>query len=156
MPPAKGTRLSRPQTERRSDHPLCDQSHQRLAAQLRRRVVHAVHEAQLAEHGDPAGTRDAGLLASALARPRQLSVYGSPDHADLAAAYGFGISRNPPFVDGNKRTAFVCVELFLRLNGYTLTASDVDCVTQILALASGELAENELGQWIHDNSIPQR
>lgn len=119
-------------------------------------VVYAVHEAQLAEHGGPAGTRDTGLLASALARPRQLSVYGTPDHADLAAAYGFGISCNRPFVDGNKRTAFVCAELFLRLNGYALTANDVDCVTQILALASGELTENELAQWIRDNSIQQR
>lgn len=119
-------------------------------------VVLAVHEAQLAEHGGPAGTRDAGLLASALARPRQLSVYGAPDHADLAAAYGFGIARNHPFVDGNKRTAFVCVELFLRLNAYALTANDFDCVTQILALASGELTESELGQWIRDNSRRQR
>lgn len=115
-------------------------------------VVYAVHEAQLAEHGGPAGARDAGLVASALARPQQLVAYGAPDHADLAASYGFGIARNHPFVDGNKRTAFVCIELFLSLNGYALTASDIDCVTQMLALASGELSESDLAGWIRDHS----
>ena len=115
-------------------------------------VVHAVHERQLAEHGGPTGLRDAGLLDSALARPRQLAAYGVPDHADLAAAYGFGIARNHPFVDGNKRTAFVCIELFLQLNGHVLSASDVDCVLRMRALASGELAENDLARWIRDNS----
>lgn len=116
-------------------------------------VVQAVHEMQLAEHGGPAGTRDAGLLVSALARPRHLAAYETPDYADLAASYGFGIARNHPFVDGNKRTAFVCIELFLSLNGYALTASDVGCVTQILALASGSLSENDLARWIRDNSV---
>lgn len=115
-------------------------------------VVHAVHEAQLAEHGGPAGVRDIGLLASALARPQQFVAYGVPDHADLAACYGFAIARNHPFVDGNKRTAFVCIELFLNLNGYVLTAGDTDCVTRMLALASGELSESDLARWIRDNS----
>ena len=90
-------------------------------------VVWAVHEAQLAEHGGSAGVRDAGLLASALARPLNLVAYGEPDAAALAAAYGFGIARNHPFIDGNKRTAFVCTELFLVLNGASLTA---DTATQ--------------------------
>jgi len=81
-------------------------------------VVLAVHEEQLAEYGGSAGIRDAGLLESALARPKNLAAYGEPDVAELAASYGFGIARNHPFVDGNKRTAFVSVELFLRLNGY--------------------------------------
>jgi len=117
-------------------------------------VVRAVHEAQLAEHGGPAGIRDAGLLASALSRPRQLAAYGNPDAADLAAAYGFGICRNHPFVDGNKRTAFVCIELFLRLNGMALLASDVDCVGRMLAFASGDLAEAELAGWIRANGEP--
>jgi death-on-curing protein len=87
-------------------------------------VVGAIHEAQRAEHGGYAGVRDAGLLDSALARPRNLAAYGTPDAADCAAAYGFGIARNHPFIDGNKRTAFVCVELFLALNGCRLEAGD--------------------------------
>ena len=117
-------------------------------------VVHAVHEAQLAEHGGPSGMRDAGLLTSALGRAQQLAAYGNPDFADLAAAYGFGIARNHPFVDGNKRTAFVCIELFLLCHGYTLVAGDVDCVTRMLTLASGELSEAGLATWIRDNSVP--
>ena len=87
-------------------------------------VVRAIHDAQLAEHGGLAGVRDEGLLESALARPQNLLAYGMPDVADCAAAYGFGIARNHPFSDGNKRTAFVCTELFLALNGYGLTAND--------------------------------
>ena len=118
-------------------------------------VVWAIHESQLAEHGGPAGIRDAGLLASALNRPQQLVAYGTPDLADLAAAYGFGLARNHPFVDGNKRTAFVCIELFLHLNGHTLNVSDVDCVTQMLALASGNLHETELAAWIRSNQLAQ-
>ena len=80
-------------------------------------VLRAVHEEQLAEHGGASGTRDAGLFESALARPENLAAYGAPDAAALAAAYGWGLARNHPFVDGNKRTAFVATELFLMLNG---------------------------------------
>ncbi len=111
-------------------------------------VIHAVHEEQLAEHGGGTGVRDANLLASALARPEQLAHYGSPDAADLAASYGFGLSRNHPFIDGNKRTAFVAVELFLALNGFQLTAPDGECVIHMLRLASGELAEADFANWI--------
>ena len=111
-------------------------------------VVHAVHEEQLLEHGGGSGARDAGLLESALARPLHLAAYGSPDAAVLAAAYGYGIARNHPFVDGNKRTAFVAVELFLALNGFGLAASDADCVITMLKLAAGELAEEELADWL--------
>ncbi|QXP83887.1 type II toxin-antitoxin system death-on-curing family toxin [Methylococcus sp. Mc7] len=111
-------------------------------------VVWAVHEAQLAEHGGSAGVRDAGLLDSALTRPRNLAAYGTPDAADCAAAYGFGIARNHPFIDGNKRTAFVCVELFLALNGYSLEAEDADCVLTMLALAAGDLDEVAFAAWI--------
>ena len=111
-------------------------------------VVWAIHEAQLAEHGGSAGVRDAGLLASALARPINLAAYGTPDIADCAAAYGFGISRNHPFIDGNKRTAFVCVELFLAVNGYALDATDVDCVLTMLAVAAGELDETAFANWL--------
>lgn len=111
-------------------------------------VLVAVHEEQLAEHGGGAGTRDAGLLDSALARPRQLAHYGQPDAAALAASYGYGIARNHPFIDGNKRTAFVAVELFLELNGFSLTADDGDCVLTTLKLAAGELEESSFADWI--------
>jgi death on curing protein len=114
-------------------------------------LIHAVHDEQLAEHGGGAGVRDANLLESALARPEQLAHYGTPDAADLAASYGFGISRNHPFVDGNKRTAFVAVELFLALNGFELEASDADCVVNMLDLAAGKLPEADFAQWIRQN-----
>lgn len=117
-------------------------------------VVWAIHEAQLAEHGGSAGVRDAGLLASALARPRNLAGYGAPDAADLAAAYGFGIARNHPFIDGNKRTAFVCAELFLMLNGVALTADNPSCVTTVLALAAGDLPEADFAAWLRSNAAP--
>lgn len=110
--------------------------------------LRAVHDEQLAEHGGGAGTRDEGLLESAVARARNLAAYGEPDLADLAAAYGFGIARNHPFVDGNKRTALVAIELFLLLNGSELRATDVDCVLTILDLAAGKLDEEGLAAWI--------
>lgn len=116
-------------------------------------VIHAVHEEQLAEHGGSTGLRDAGLLESALARPLQLAAYGEPDAAALAAAYGFGLAKNHPFVDGNKRTAFVAVELFLALNGWSLTASDVNCVLAMLRLAGGESSELEFADWVRANSV---
>jgi death-on-curing protein len=111
-------------------------------------VLLAVHEEQLAEHGGGVGVRDLGLMESALARPRQLAAYGEPDHADLAAAYGFGMARNHPFVDGNKRTAFVAVELFLAMNGYALAATDADCVLTMLGLAAGEIDEATFARWV--------
>lgn len=111
-------------------------------------VLRAAHEEQLLEHGGAPGTRDEGLLESAAARPRHLSAYGSPDLADLAAAYGFGIARNHPFIDGNKRTALVAIETFLLLNGAELSATDAECVLTVLALAAGELDEAALADWI--------
>ena len=117
-------------------------------------VVWAVHEAQLAEHGGSAGVRDPGLLASALARPLNLAAYDDDaDAAALAAAYGFGIARNHPFIDGNKRTAFVCTELFLALNGHQLQAEDANCVSTMLALAAGDLPESEFAAWLRTNTI---
>lgn len=118
-------------------------------------VVWAIHEAQLAEHGGSAGVRDEGLLASALARPINLCAYGSPDVADCAAAYGFGIARNHPFIDGNKRTAFVCAELFLMLNGSELVADDLSCVSTMLALAAGEIDEAALADWLRRHMAPR-
>ncbi|WP_077035429.1 type II toxin-antitoxin system death-on-curing family toxin [Pelomonas sp. KK5] len=111
-------------------------------------VLVAVHDEQLAEHGGPSGTRDLTLLESALARPRQRASYGTPDAADLAASLGFGIARNHPFVDGNKRTAFVAAELFLVLNDLALDASDADCVLTMLAVAAGEMEEEAFATWI--------
>lgn len=111
-------------------------------------VLYAVHEEQLAEHGGLVGLRDANALASAVARPEQLAHYGAPDVADLAAAYGFGIARNHPFADGNKRTAFVAVELFLALNGFALMASDADCVITMLGVAAGDMEEAAFANWI--------
>jgi death on curing protein len=111
-------------------------------------VIRAVHEEQLAEHGGAAGLRDEGLLESALARPLQLAAYSEPDVAALAASYGYGLARNHPFVDGNKRTAFVAVELFLALNGHELIADDVACVLTMLDVASGQITEPEFADWL--------
>lgn len=119
-------------------------------------TVAAIHEAQLAEHGGRTGTRDAGLLESALGRARNLAAYGEPDVADLAAAYGFGIARNHPFVDGNKRTAFVAVELFLVLNGFELTADDSACVLIMLAAAAGDIDDRAFAAWIRAHARRKR
>ena len=115
---------------------------------LDRAVLIAVHEMQLAEHGGGAGLRDAALLDSALAKPLNQAAYGEPDACALAAAYGYGIARNHAFIDGNKRTAFVAVELFLRLNGWQLVATDADCVLTTLALAAGDITESEFADWL--------
>ena len=115
---------------------------------LDRAVLIAVHEMQLAEHGGAADLRDAALLESALAKPLNQAAYGEPDAFALAAAYSYGISRNHAFIDGNKRTAFVAVELFLRLNGWKLTAPDEDCILTMLAVASGDITENEFAAWL--------
>ena len=111
-------------------------------------VILAVHDAQLAEHGGGAGVRDKALLESALAKPLNLASYEDPDVAALAAAYGYGISRNHPFLDGNRRTAFVAVELFLHLNGHVLEASDADCVMVMLQVAAGDIAEADFAKWL--------
>lgn len=110
-------------------------------------VALAAHAEQLAEHGGGEGVRDTGMLDSAMARPRNLAQYGEPDAAALAAASAFGIARNHPFVDGNKRTAAVVSETFLMLNGYGLNASDAELVVAFVALAAGELTEEELTDW---------
>lgn len=119
---------------------------------IEKAVILAVHDEQLAEHGGRGGLRDDGLLESALARPQQLAAYGEPDLADLAAAYAVGLAKNHAFVDGNKRTAFVALELFLALNGSTLVADDADCVLTMLSVAAGDLDERGLANWIRDRS----
>ena len=102
----------------------------------------------VAEHGGAAGIRDAGLLDSALARARNLAAYGDPDVAALAAAYGSGISQNHPFVDGNKRAAFLSIGLFLVLNGYRLVATQAEATLAMLSLAAGDLKEEEFAAWL--------
>ena len=111
-------------------------------------VIQAIHEEQLAEHGGIRGVRDESLLASALARPLNLAAYGQPSVSALAASYGYGIARNHAFLDGNKRTAFVAVELFLMLNGWELVADDADCVLTMLKVSAGEIEETEFVLWI--------
>ena len=120
-----------------------------------RAVILAVHDEQLAEHGGSSGLRDTGLLESALARPQQLAAYGEPDLAAIAASYGLGLAKNHPFIDGNKRTAFVAVELCLVLNGSELTADDVDCTLTMLALAAGDLDEAAFAEWIRRHIAPR-
>jgi death-on-curing protein len=114
-------------------------------------LILAVHDRQLAEHGGARGVRDEGLLESALARPLNLFAYGEGDLAALAAAYAFGIARNHPFIDGNKRTAFVACELFLAANGVELVASDEECLAMMLGLAAGEIGDAEFADWLREN-----
>lgn len=123
---------------------------------IQRSVVVAAHGEQLAEHGGAAGTRDAGLLDSALARAENLAAYGDPDVAALAAAYGFGIVRNHPFVDGNKRAALIATELFLALNGFDLVVDDLECVVTVLALAAGEIDEAEFASWLREHLVARK
>ena len=119
-------------------------------------VVLAIHDEQLAEHGGQAGVRDRGLLESALVRPRNQFEYGESSLTRLAAAYALGISRNHPFLDGNKRTSLVVAELFLELNGLELVVSDTACVATFLSLAAGELTEDDLAHWVTENSRSAR
>lgn len=113
-------------------------------------AVRAINERQISEHGGSSGIRDEGLLLSALARPQHLLAYGEPppDAAALAAAYAFGIARNHPFIDGNKRTALVAARTFLLINGFDLEASQEEKYLTFLRLAEGSLTEEELAVWI--------
>lgn len=110
----------------------------------------AIHDRQLAEHGGGSGVRDQGLLDSALARAQQLYAYGNPppDLADLAASLAFGLARNHPFVDGNKRTAAVVCEVFIELNSGKLLADDLELYPQYIGLAEGSISETEFAQWL--------
>jgi len=113
-------------------------------------TAEVLHGEQLQEHGGAEGVRDPGLLESALARPQNLAGYGQPDAAALAASYAFGLARNHPFVDGNKRTALVVSLLFLAKNGYEVRSSDAEMLAVFLDLASGEIAEDELAHWFRE------
>ena len=121
---------------------------------LDRAVLIAAHDEQLAEHG-AAGFRDEGLFDSALARPLNLAAYESPDACALAASYAVGLAKNHPFVDGNKRIAFIAMELFLWLNGLELVVSDAECVLVTLSVASSEWDEATLATWLREHTAPR-
>ncbi|HEY8030985.1 MAG TPA: type II toxin-antitoxin system death-on-curing family toxin [Methylocella sp.] len=117
-------------------------------------AVLAIHDEQIAEHGGSSGVRDQSLLSSALDRPKNIATYEPErerDLARLAAAYGYGIVKNYPFIDGNERTALVVTETFLNLNGVTLFADDASCVAVIEALANGTMKEDKFARWIREN-----
>jgi death on curing protein len=122
---------------------------------IEKTLVFAIHERQLAEHGGGTGVRDEALLDSALARPQQLFAYGDPppDLAALAASLAYGVARNHPFVDGNKRTAAVACETFVRLNGAALQADDLELYPVYIALAEGSLTEDELTAWLRAHLV---
>lgn len=113
-------------------------------------AAEALHLEQLAEHGGAGGVRDIGLFHSAMARPQNLAAYGDADAAALAASYAFGLARNHPFIDGNKRTALVVSLLFLAKNGFRVAATDPEMLAVFLDLAAGQLSEDELADWFRD------
>jgi death-on-curing protein len=122
---------------------------------LREDMVRAFHLDQLAQHGGMAGVRSPELLQSALARPKNLAAYGAPTLADLAASYAFGLAKNHPFLDGNKRVALASAGAFLAMNGYMLTAPQAEAAAKILALAAGEIDEADLAAWVNSNLTPR-
>ncbi len=121
---------------------------------LRADVLIAAHRRQLAEHGGLDGMRDEGAFLSALDKPRNLFAYGQPepDLYALAGAYGFGLARNHPFADGNKRTALIAMRLFLKVNGAEFSASSEEKYRMIVALAAGDLLESEVADWLRNSS----
>ena len=118
---------------------------------LSKDLVIAIHDEQLLTFGGPPGIHDHGLLESALARPQNKYAYGSDDLAELASAYGFGLSRNHAFVDGNKRIAFLVIVTFLGLNDIDFLVPETEAVVIMLAVAAGEVSEESLARWIRDN-----
>jgi death-on-curing protein len=119
---------------------------------LSRQFILAIHDEQLAAHGGAIGVRDEGLLDSALARPLNRAGYGEPDTVELAALYAIAIARNHPFVDGNKRTAFVALVTFLALNGMMFEPPEVDATMAVLRLAAGEMDDEEFTNWVRANT----
>ena len=118
---------------------------------LTRQIIVAIHDEQLAIHGGASGLRDEGMLESALDRPKNKWAYENAELAELAAAYAFGIARNHPFVDGNKRTSLLALYTFLGVNGVEFNVPEAEAATMILALAAGEVSEESLTRWIRDN-----
>ena len=120
-------------------------------AWVNRKVLLLLHDESLAEHGGASGLRDEGLLDSALARPLNLVLYETPDVAALAASYGVGLARNHPFVDGNKRAAFLAVGMFLARNGHRLKTTQVDATLTMLGVAAGDISEADFAIWLRDH-----
>jgi death-on-curing protein len=118
---------------------------------LENALIVAIHDEQLAIHGGLSGLRDAAMLESALDRPRNKWAYESAELPELAAAYGYGIAKNHPFVDGNKRTSLLAIYTFLGVNGVDFVVAEADAATMILSLAAGEVSEESLTRWIRDN-----
>jgi death on curing protein len=114
-------------------------------------MIIAIHDEQLATHGGASGLRDEGMLESALDRPKNKWAYENAELADLAAAYAFGIARNHPFVDGNKRTSLLALYTFLGVNGFDFNVPEAEAASIILSLAAGEVSEESLARWIRDN-----
>lgn len=117
------------------------------------KIVLAIHEDQLAQHGGTPGMRDGNLLGASLARPQHLFAYGNPTIFDLAAAYGYGLAKNHPFVDGNKRTAFMVMYTFLGLNNYWLEVTEMEVVVKIEGLAMGTETQDAISFWLSNNSV---
>lgn len=122
---------------------------------LGRALILAIHDEQIAEHGGAAGLRDSGLLDSALARPLNRAGYGDPDIAELAALCALAIARNHPFIDGNKRTAYVAMETFLDLNGFRFPVSDVEATITTLTMAAGDLPDADFIAWVRRHATPR-
>lgn len=118
---------------------------------LTRPIIEAIHDEQLAIHGGASGLRDAGMLESALDRPRNKWSYEQAELPELAAAYAYGMARNHPFVDGNKRTSLLALYTFLGINGIDFDVPEAEAATMILSLAAGEVSEKSLARWIRDN-----
>lgn len=116
-------------------------------------IVLAIHQDQIRQHGGSLGVRDENLLAASLARPRHLFAYGQPDLFDLAAAYGYGLAKNHPFIDGNKRTAFMAMYVFLGLNRYLLEVPEMEVVQMMERLATDRETQESLAQWLRKNSV---
>ncbi len=117
-------------------------------------TVLAIHDFQIEEHGGSPGIRDMGLIESAMARPKNLLHYETPDIIELAASYGFGIAKNHGFIDGNKRTAYVVTRLFLRLHGMDLTTSPIERVLAFEKLGKGDYSVDQFTKWLRDNCKP--
>ena len=122
---------------------------------ISKRALLLLHDESLAQHGGASGIRDEGLLESALARPENLAVYGSPDLAELAASYAFGLAKNHPFIDGNKRAAFLATGLFLALNGQRLVVAQAEATVMVFDLAAGEITEEAFANWLRAHLQPR-
>jgi death-on-curing protein len=120
---------------------------------VNRQALVLLHDESLAIHGGASGLRDEGLFESALARPENLAAYGTPDVFECAAAYAYGLAKNHPFVDGNKRVAFLATGLFLRLNGYRLAVGQADAVKAVFSLAAGDLSEPDFAAWLRAGCV---